>query len=563
MTSVTGLLVALALVWVAPGATAQTSVTITSVSPDPAARSGRLVIDGSGFGAAQGVGGVEIGGVPAPTTTSWSDTRIVAYVPEEAPLGTVPVTVTTDAAATASATLSVTDRPPADGRVLWRFEVDAPRLTARPAVGPAGTIYAWDMRGNLYALASDGGLRWIYRGPIGGIGQVAVGADGTIYVAGDKIIHAVNPDGSRRWEFVGGDSQGVIAGPSAGPDGNVYAIFDIPDETPGAISFTPAGEVRWTNPGDPRFAEMGQTGKAIAFGEDQLYAPFTGVLDTRRLYGLTLDGSQRFAVPFEQAAGSGAEAAVGPGGDVYVVHYLSLKAVDRDGNHLWNALSATSQITSPSVGADGTIYAVEDTRELRALTPEGTIRWTLVADTILHRPIPSPLGDLLLMGGQIKWGERGLVQTVDTRGRALWQQIFPFEDGGYCPVPNTEPAFQADGSAAYLGVYRVCLADPGFAYLYAIQTGDGSTTPPPSSDTVSITKAEYDNRKAELRVEAQGSDPSATLRVYVTATDELIGTLKGSGGGRFRGTFSWPTNPVNITVRSSAGGSATADVSVK
>jgi hypothetical protein len=80
---------------------------------------------------------------------------------------------------------------------------------------------------------------------------------------------------------------------------------------------------------------------------------------------------------------------------------------------------------------------------------------------------------------------------------------------------------------------------------------------------VSITKAEYDTRKAELRVEAQGSDPSATLRVYVTATDELIGTLNGSGGGRFRGMLSWPTNPANITVRSSSGGSASAQVNAK
>ena len=79
-----------------------------------------------------------------------------------------------------------------------------------------------------------------------------------------------------------------------------------------------------------------------------------------------------------------------------------------------------------------------------------------------------------------------------------------------------------------------------------------------STDSVSISRAEYDGGKEELRVEASSSSSSATLTVYVTATDELIGTL--SGG---KGQFSWPTNPENITVKSSLGGSATADVILK
>jgi len=75
---------------------------------------------------------------------------------------------------------------------------------------------------------------------------------------------------------------------------------------------------------------------------------------------------------------------------------------------------------------------------------------------------------------------------------------------------------------------------------------------------VSISRAEYESAKGLLRVEASSSSSSATLGVYVTATDELIGTL--SGG---RGEFSWPTNPQNITVRSSLGGSATSTVTLK
>jgi hypothetical protein len=80
---------------------------------------------------------------------------------------------------------------------------------------------------------------------------------------------------------------------------------------------------------------------------------------------------------------------------------------------------------------------------------------------------------------------------------------------------------------------------------------------------VSITRAEYSTGNRELRVAATSSNGSAVLRAYVTATNELIGTLTNNGGGRYEGRFSWPTNPQNITVRSSLGGAATRAVTLK
>jgi hypothetical protein len=84
-----------------------------------------------------------------------------------------------------------------------------------------------------------------------------------------------------------------------------------------------------------------------------------------------------------------------------------------------------------------------------------------------------------------------------------------------------------------------------------------------ASDTVSIQLAEYSAGNDELRVEATGSNTSATLSVYVTSTNTLIGTLRNEGGGRYRGDFSWPANPQNITVRSSLGGVASRTVVLK
>jgi hypothetical protein len=91
----------------------------------------------------------------------------------------------------------------------------------------------------------------------------------------------------------------------------------------------------------------------------------------------------------------------------------------------------------------------------------------------------------------------------------------------------------------------------------------GAPPPPQATDTVRITRAEYDTAKRTLRVEATSTSSTATLQVFNTGTGALIGTLGNSGGGQYRGEFSVATNPQNITVRSSLGGSATRAVDVK
>lgn len=90
-----------------------------------------------------------------------------------------------------------------------------------------------------------------------------------------------------------------------------------------------------------------------------------------------------------------------------------------------------------------------------------------------------------------------------------------------------------------------------------------SAPPPPSTDTVRITRAEFDSSKRVLRVEATSTSSNATLQVFVTATGQLLGTLANNGGGQYRAELSVSTNPQNITVRSSLGGVASGSVVAK
>lgn len=89
-----------------------------------------------------------------------------------------------------------------------------------------------------------------------------------------------------------------------------------------------------------------------------------------------------------------------------------------------------------------------------------------------------------------------------------------------------------------------------------------TATPSTATDTVIITRAEYVTSKLNLRIEATSTNPSATLTAYVTSTGQVIGTLVNNGGGRYSLQVSWPSNPQNITVRSSAGGVASRAVTL-
>jgi hypothetical protein len=101
----------------------------------------------------------------------------------------------------------------------------------------------------------------------------------------------------------------------------------------------------------------------------------------------------------------------------------------------------------------------------------------------------------------------------------------------------------------------------GGATQTAVLTVTG--TPPTPADKVAVTLAEYQVSKQTLNAQATSTSTSATLKVYVTSTGALIGTLTNVGGGKFQGQFAQSVNPQNITVKSSLGGSSSLAVTPK
>jgi outer membrane protein assembly factor BamB len=163
-------------------------------------------------------------------------------------------------------------------------------------VGPDGGVVVASSTGDVYSLTAGGTLRWVVPA-VGADGGPSIGPDGTVYVASMRTITAIAPGGSVRWTFTEPSSgQGVIAGPTVGPDGNIYVVSDTPGL--GAFALSPAGQLLWSNSGNPTFAEHGQLGVEVVFGSGRLFAAFDEVsVALSTMYGLSLGGVQQWARP--------------------------------------------------------------------------------------------------------------------------------------------------------------------------------------------------------------------------------------------------------------------------
>jgi IPT/TIG domain len=462
------------------GAVTGTGV-IDSLSANTLPRSGFLEIFGSNFG---GDGTVFIGGIPAPVA-DWSSTRIVAYVPESAALATLAVKVVTAAGASNTKSLAVTIRPAAASHVNWRFRMDGPYSEVRAAVGPDKTVYAIDAFFHLYALAPDGGLKWLVRSA--GDKGVAVGPDGIIYVASEGFINAFNTDGSAKWSFVQNPRAMICLGVSVGPDGNIYSVGT---EGPGVFSLTPAGALRWHLP--ESYARPIVDYGEIVFGPNgssqQLY-----FYANNHLRAVRLDGTPVFANSsgLVSQLKPGLQPVVGPDGSVHTV----LSAYTPNGIALWSFPTPYpyNVFTPADIGGDGTHYFVQNLSQLFALNPNGSQRWHVTSTSYLAGPIVDSLNTQLIMGSADTLDHAGFILSASAKdGHELWRVTLPAEDPtvfnsalgtfGFNQSVSARARFTADGQTAYV-MTATATGDNNTSrsFVYSLNASNGtSPTPTPT-----------------------------------------------------------------------------------
>ncbi len=511
----------------------KTPPTISSLSTNTLPQAGRLKITGTNFGTTQGTGIVRINGAIAPVSV-WTETSITAYVSDLSTVGAGIVEVVTQGGTSNSQPFTVTTRPPANGRVKWRVQVDAGTIWGRPAVAADGTIYAVDARGHLYAVSPEGGVKWIFTRDTIARQSVSIGADGTVYYAAGNELYAVNPNGTLKWNVVNTSGGSVAAGPNVGPDGNIYAVFDNTVANGlSAIVVSPSGQILDNDPGyfEPLGSALGV--REIVFGAlGQYYFVLNNIVDTTR------SGFNFFALGGNYLFSRGqfyGQPVIAPDGTIYALNaqVQKVSAIDPvNGAVIRNLPNGNA---APDVGSDANVYATQG-QDLFSFNPVGEQRWQFDSFGILGRPVVSPINDIVALH-TYEYAQPGIVQGVNAATGALaWQVDFPAENGGYVRGVS-RPRFSNDGATVYYGTNVNDYASDVYSYLYAIAA---SPALPCSFGIMPNTAAyQYNGGSGSINLTATNANCAWTA----TSSVNWITVHNASGNGNGTVTYTVTANP--------------------
>jgi outer membrane protein assembly factor BamB len=206
-----------------------------------------------------------------------------------------------------------------DGSLKWKFHV-GDWIYSSPAIGNDGTIYFGSETDYIYALYPNGTLKWKYKTSVAVLSSPAIGDDGTIYCGShDKYLYALYPNnGTLKWRYKTG--HWIRVAPCIGDDGTVYCVSL----------------------------------------DNHLHAVYPN------------NGTRKWKTKMGQA---GTHPSIGPGGTIYC-GYEQLFAINPNGTIKWKYdVSGQIRGSSPCISNDGTIYFGTNNGWFYAINPDGSLKW--------------------------------------------------------------------------------------------------------------------------------------------------------------------------------------------
>lgn len=256
---------------------------------------------------------------------------------------------------------------PTDGRVLWTFLTpNGQNVDSAPAIGVDGTIYFGADDGQLYAVDTNGSLKWqlaLGGGPVRSAPVIA--PDGTIYVTAGGSLFAVQWNGTRKWIFATGSSES--SSPSLASDGTLY--FGAGPQLFAVLDNGGAATEKW------RFATTGSVlSSPLVAPNGSIYFGSLGDSAGGRFYVVTDNGANATKVTEYTPSGAVRSApAIGPSGSVYVGSDDSrVYAFQPNGTFKWRFDVGGQVVGAPAVGGDGMLYVGTRTRSLYGLRDQDT-----------------------------------------------------------------------------------------------------------------------------------------------------------------------------------------------
>ena len=265
-----------------------------------------------------------------------------------------------------------------DGSLKWSYQtgdwVDSvPALNEDESVVYVGS---WD--NHLYALnTDDGSLVWSYETGNFVVSSPSIGEDGTIYFgSNDNFFYAINPDGTLKWEFFleGTDTAEIQASSAIDEDGTIY--FGAKNGR--LYSLDSEGNLNWYYQVEAEDGGNGEFGitSSIAIDDEgnlyfgsqsgRFYSVDPSLMDVLHASGFDEDAvvptdfvrwTHRLLDISADDEGIDSSPVVGPFGNVYYATREGyIIALDSDGVELWSLYVGDVFYSAPTVDSEGIVY---------------------------------------------------------------------------------------------------------------------------------------------------------------------------------------------------------------
>lgn len=231
---------------------------------------------------------------------------------------------------------------------------EMPTPADAPTISPEGIIYAGSEGGTLVALSPEGEELWTAKAS-DNIHSPSIGPDGTLYCGGAPLVlYAFSPDGQKLWDMW--------------PEGELPSYDEM---------------YPWVNcVQSPSIAADGTlfAGSQVMPGIDKSGAqiPNYKIPEHGSLYAITPDGTK---VIWSHTCKSFATMTptIAADGTLYAgTSAFKVIALRPDGKVVWEFQTATNDcpfVYSPPIGEDGLLYAATSSGKLYCITPQGKQKW--------------------------------------------------------------------------------------------------------------------------------------------------------------------------------------------
>ncbi|MHC4394498.1 MAG: outer membrane protein assembly factor BamB family protein [Planctomycetota bacterium] len=236
----------------------------------------------------------------------------------------------------------------ADGSLVWTYNANSPLLSS-PTVGPDGSTYIGDKDGKLHVVSISGNLRWTHNTDGFIYSSPAISNDGKVYLCSqDGKLYALGADGSELWT-VGTNNftvstGSILASPTIDPDGTVYiaGLYD-----PNLYAINPNdGSLKW----------------ACTFDSNGWPLASPVIAPDAAIYQTLLFDPNLYAIDAATGTITWSTDLADPCSGWFDSNYIE-------------GYATAGGCSEPALGQDGTIYANLDDPYLRAVDPNGTIKW--------------------------------------------------------------------------------------------------------------------------------------------------------------------------------------------